>query len=126
MACSDVDGNFEDGLLFTDGDDNVFEDAIMRITQPPNANGDFKGRFDGDDAEFTGKCEFKNKRTEITVTRKRNNGTTTTYTGRVKRVETATVRKTVIRGRFDGPATITADEEGTLAPAGDWETEKPT
>jgi hypothetical protein len=126
MACSDVDGNFENGLLFPDGTDDLVEDPIMRITQPPNANGVFRGRFDGDNAEFNGQCEVTGQRTKITITRTRNNGTTTTYRGRVKRVVTATLNKTIIRGRFDGPPTDAVNRETALVNGGDWETEKPT
>jgi hypothetical protein len=127
MACSDVDGNFEKGLLFIDGTDDFVEDSIMRITQPPDANGVFSGNFDGDTADFDGECRVMGQRTMITITRTRNDGTKTTYKGRVKRVVTATVNKTIIRGRFDGPATNVVDKDAALAGmGGDWETEKPT
>jgi hypothetical protein len=126
MACSDVDGNFENGFLFPDGTDDLVEDSIMRITQRPDANGVFRGRFDGDNAEFNGLCEVTGQRTKIMITRTRNNGTTTTYRGRVKRVVTATVNKTIIRGQFIGSATNAVDRVAALPNGGDWETEKPT
>jgi hypothetical protein len=118
MACSDVDGTFEEGILLFDDSETVEMDPVLHLT-PPNANGEFEGKFGATgEVNFKGTCTKENGQSKITFTRKHPGGGITEYRGKIFQ----TPKKVCIRGRFER----TPGGLAIVPQKGDWETEKPT
>ena len=126
MACTNVEGTWEEGVLIVDDTQTVLRDPVLDLGPPDG--GVFEGAFRGE-ANFRGRCSNDGPQPTITFKRLHLDGVTITiYRGKVVVIDPET-GASIIRGRFTritvGAERFTDADDVTVL-MGDWETEKPT